>query len=405
MVLENPQHVPVRFRDMVPEIPSTTYGTFAVYKYPAKFIPQVVAFTLKKYGKIGMRVFDPYAGHGTTGLVARIYGFDYELWDLNPLLQVIHAAAITPQDQLNLSSIMKKMRRWDEEFIPEWSNLEYWMPSVFLPTLAKIWSYIHSLKSETRNLLLVPMLKVTRYFSWSDHKIHKLYKSKFARVKVKQLLSTKWKPKLYHMLEKEISLLLRKIREYKRLKPKPVNYRLKEGIDVLQSQLKSSADILITSPPYLQAQEYIRSTKLELFWLGYKEALIRKLSRMEIPYGQVEKIRIHSETFFDYRNRIEEPHLLRLFDAYFHGILRSFSNLGEKITSYLCIFVGPAKIRGIRVPIAKIITEHLSDFGWKHKLTYIDRIVARVMFQTGVNPASGLKDERMRTEHLVVLNR
>ena len=52
---------------------------------------------------------------------------------------------------------------------------------------------------------------------------------------------------------------------------------------------------MITSPPYLQAQEYIRSTKMELFWLGYSEAKIRELSRLEIPYRKAERV-IHTPT-------------------------------------------------------------------------------------------------------------
>ena len=72
--------VPILFRNTIPEIPSTTYGTFAIYKYPAKFIPQVIAYVLKNYAKPGMKIFDPFAGYGTTGIVSRIYGYEYELW-------------------------------------------------------------------------------------------------------------------------------------------------------------------------------------------------------------------------------------------------------------------------------------------------------------------------------------
>jgi|GEM_PF-6913079 len=78
--------VPLLFRNTIPEIPSTTYGTFAIYKYPAKFIPQVIAYVLKKYAKPGMKIFDPFAGYGTMGVVSRVYGYDYELWDLNPII-------------------------------------------------------------------------------------------------------------------------------------------------------------------------------------------------------------------------------------------------------------------------------------------------------------------------------
>ncbi|MGQ9631861.1 MAG: hypothetical protein ACUVXI_16355 [bacterium] len=39
--------VPILFRNTIPEIPSTTYATFAIYKYPAKFIPQVNCIYVK----------------------------------------------------------------------------------------------------------------------------------------------------------------------------------------------------------------------------------------------------------------------------------------------------------------------------------------------------------------------
>jgi len=84
----------VIFRDLMPEIPSTTYATFGLYKYPAKFIPQVIAYALTAYGRPGMSVIDPFAGYGTVGTIARLSGNAYELWDLNPLLDYLHSVAI-----------------------------------------------------------------------------------------------------------------------------------------------------------------------------------------------------------------------------------------------------------------------------------------------------------------------
>ncbi len=71
----------------------------------------------------------------------------------------------------------------------------------------------------------------------------------------------------------------------------------------------------------------------------------------------------------------------------------------------MCIFVGPAKVRTTPIPIDDIIIEHLRELGWKHEITYVDRIVSRVMFKTEINPASGKKDDRIKTEHLIVLKR
>ena len=42
----------VIIRDLV-NLPSTTYGTFGLYRYPAKFIPHVVAFVLVVVSALG----------------------------------------------------------------------------------------------------------------------------------------------------------------------------------------------------------------------------------------------------------------------------------------------------------------------------------------------------------------
>jgi len=405
VINESSNKVSILFRNTIEEIPSTTYGTFAIYKYPAKFIPQVIAYVLKRYPKPGMKIFDPFAGYGTVGVVSRVYGYDYELWDINPIINIIHDTAIIKPPKVNLLKLIKDLKNSNKEFIPKWSNLSYWFPEEFISVLSKAWGFVHSLEDESKYILLIPLINVTRYFSWGDEKVHKLYKSKYSKRKVENLLKRNWKEKFYKMLEKEICLLLKKIQEYNRLNPKDVSYEIKSGIDTLETKLDKEVNILVTSPPYLQAQEYIRSTKLELFWLGYDESYIRELNKKEIPYSPVKKIKIYSEKYYKFREKIKEDHLRKIYDKYFHAILSAFSTLGEKVKNYMCIFVGPAKIRTTSIPIDDIIVEHLEKFGWKHEVTFIDTIVSRVMFESKVNPASGEKDSRIKTEHLIVLKR
>ncbi|RKY82974.1 hypothetical protein DRQ09_10785, partial [candidate division KSB1 bacterium] len=308
--------VSILFRNTIPEIPSTTYGTFAIYKYPAKFIPQVIAYVLKKYAKSNMKIFDPFAGYGTVGVVSKVYGYDYELWDLNPIINIIHDTAIMERPKINIFKLMKEIKNSQQDFIPKWSNLNYWFPEEFIPILSKTWGFVHSLTDETKYVLLIPLINVTRYFSYGDEKVHKLYKSKYSRKKIEELLKNNWKFQFYNMLEKEIGKLLKKVWEYNRLNPKQVEYRIRSGIDTLETKLDNNVNILITSPPYLQAQEYIRSTKLELFWLGYKEPYIKELSKKEIPYRPVNEIKIHSEKYYEFREKIKESHLRILYDRY-----------------------------------------------------------------------------------------
>jgi tRNA G10 N-methylase Trm11 len=387
-------------------IPSPSFGIFSLYKYPAKFIPQVPAFVLENYAKKGMLVFDPFAGVGTVGGVARLYGLDYELWDLNPLLEHLHPLCETPPKLLD-KSLMDKIKAHPQNFIPNWSNLSYWHPEEFLPMLSKAWSfYHHSADEHTKKLLLVPLLKLTKYFSYADEKVHKLYKSKHAKEKVEKLLREDYQGLFYRMLEKELEKTLQKFSEYQSLKPQKVQCTVRVGVDVLEKDLKDSVNILITSPPYLQAQEYIRSTKLELFWLGYTEGYIQSLSKREIPYREVPAIEVLSETYHAYRRTIEEKHLLKLYDSYFFAILSTLERLSQRVSDYMFVFVGPAKIRGQEIPIHEIVVQHLTAKGeWVHEKTYIDRIVSRVLFRAKKNPATGLEDQRMGKEFLVVLRR
>jgi len=92
----------VLFRDLVDDIPSTTYATHGLYMYPAKFIPQVVRCVIKKYTHDGDRIFDPFAGYGTVAIEASLTGRNCILWDLNPILHLLVRASLYT-DPLSIS--------------------------------------------------------------------------------------------------------------------------------------------------------------------------------------------------------------------------------------------------------------------------------------------------------------
>jgi len=395
----------VIFRNMV-SLPSTTYATFGLYRYPAKFIPHVIAYVLKNYTQPNMKIFDPFAGYGTVGVVSKIYGYDYELWDLNPLLKTLHSVATLEPEEVDIEGLLVEMADSSEKFNPDWSKLDYWFPRKFLPLLFRVWGFYHSLDDEYAKLVLtIPLLKVTRYFSLDDMQRQKLSKSPVSRQRIVSLLTSDWKTKFFNMLKEELWRVVQGIADYWTLSPKDTRVIIKAGIDVLSTELDDEKDILITSPPYLQSQEYIRQAKMDLFWLGYSEDKIRELSRLEIPYRDVEPQQIHSETYSSVRSEIEEDHLRKVFDRYFWGVLGALTRLQRKIDSYLFLFVGRTSMRGRAIPIDRIFAEHFTELGWVHEATLVDTIVTRRMFSYRVNPATKLKDERTPVENLVILRR
>ncbi|MCX7878205.1 MAG: hypothetical protein N2510_06120 [Ignavibacteria bacterium] len=400
--------VNISFRnEMSNKIPSSTYGGFGIYKYPAKFIPHIVAYVLDKYSKKGMTVLDPFAGYGTVGSVSRIYGVNYELWDLNPLLSVIHNTYIKKSTPITARRIFENIchSRNEHNFVPQWDKLYYWFQEEFVSLLSSVWGYVHRMDSTKQHIVQIPLIKLTRYFSNSDEKVHKLYISKNSKIKIRNLKNTNWKNLFFSMLEREIFILQNRLKENQNLRPVEVKYKIKSGCDVLGLSPDNDVDILITSPPYLQAQEYIRSTKLELFWLGFDNNYIKELSQKEIPYRNSPDVSISSDLFFFYRSLINEKHLMKIYDNYFNSVIKILSDISVRVNKYMFIFVGPAKIREMKIPIDEIIAEHFVNSGWKHRLTYIDKIVSRSLFKSKKNPASGLKDERMEHEYLLVLER
>ena len=201
--------ISVSFRKLVPEIPSTTHATFGLYRYPAKFIPQVIAYVLKNYAQSRSKVFDPFAGCGTVGVVARIYGCDYELWDLNPILEVVHAVAVQTPRELDIEALFRQMRGYSGEFVPRWSRLQYWYPEDFLPFLFKVWGFYHSLEDEyAKRLLSIPLLRVTRYFSYDDVQRQKLSQSPRSKQRIEVLLDSDWQAEFFRLLRVEVGKVI-----------------------------------------------------------------------------------------------------------------------------------------------------------------------------------------------------
>ena len=396
----------VSFRDLAPHIPSTTHATFGLYRYPAKFIPQVVSYALHRFGDTGQSVIDPFAGYGTVGTVARTQSNPYELWDLNPLMPTLHNLSIMQPSDTEPNDLVHQLKSHQGQFSPAWSKVDYWHHQAFLPMLGKAWGFYHTLPdSGPKSLLLIPLLKATQHFSFNDEKRQKLSQSPLSRRRIDNLLQEDWQAKFYRMLRDGMAHILKSQHQYQAMHPADVESHVTGGVNTLTQPLEREHDILLTSPPYMQAQEYIRRFKMDLLWLGWSEDQVRDLGRMEMPYQRVDEVPIHSRTYEDYLEKIEEPHLRLLYQRYFWGVFGALTRLQENIRGHLLLFVGPASVRGMPIPLSQIAVEHFSHTGWEHKTTLVDSIVSRAMFFYRANPATGEADPRMTTEHLVVMER
>ena len=255
-------------------------------------------------------------------------------------------------------------------------------------------------------VLIFAALDVTRFLSYADDVVPKLYKSKRKTRKLNELLTSNWKKIAIEKYQNVADSYLNAIFELKKYVEgeRPIT-EVYSPQDIETWIPTRNYKLIVSSPPYLQAQEYIRSSKIDLYWLGYDDREIRKFSKLEIPYRSTEGI-VHSPTLDTIRDKVIElgrADLTKLFDSYFYFALTNFLKVSRNLLSegHLCIFVGSPTIGGINVPLWKIIGEYFKEYGFRAESVFEDRIIARKLFglRNNLNPNGIL------SEYLTILRK
>jgi len=408
--------VAVSFRELVPEIKDTGYLTHGLIYYPARFIPQIPRFCLRTYTEPADWVIDPFAGSGTVGLEAVLMNRNAILLDINPLLNHIVPAKILFQyahlAPHTLREMLDEMVRASSVFYrPAWKNLEYWYDPYVLETLCRYWGWAKNQEGNPyQTIIIIALLKASKHFSYAEHRTPKLFRSKAKQREMHHLLQGDWESALRELVYKTAFDAYRRLTTLARLREKSQSSVLYYGgVDSSDFAIYEKPEIrsktvqaLIASPPYLQAQEYIRTAKLELYWLGYTEEEVKAVGRLEIPYRQA-KDKISTLTLEHVRGAIQQRNLQDILDSYFYYTLRSLENAAQTIRSggKLCIFVGNPKIGGVEVEIWRIIAEYFQERGYEIESIYEDEIKNRKLFRNRKNN----NPEGMKSEFLLVMKK
>ena len=402
----------VSFRELVPEISDTGYLTHAIYAYPAKFIPQIVRYAINTYTKEGDWIVDPFAGSGTVGVEAYLCKRNAVLLDLNLLLNHIMPLKVYRGKEIlseaSLYKLLTDLQENNKQFTPAWSNVAYWYAPEILEVLSQYWGFINNTDDGIYAAIIKSaLLKVSKRFSYTEDRTPKLARSKRKLNAIEELLQENWKEQLDEMLQ---SLSLKTLRDLNDFVVYTQQHHAEHlghvefhgGVDSSDAVVPRACDALITSPPYLQAQEYIRSTKMELFWLGHTEEEVQALSRLEIPYRKADRV-IRTETLDKIRETLTREDLRKRLDSYFCHTVNALENSMNqlKLNAAACIFVGNPRIDGITVEIWRILAEYFTERGWTFEKVYEDRIKTRKLFGARKNK----NPDGMKSEFLLILRK
>ena len=402
----------VSFRELVPEINDTGYLTHAIFAYPAKFIPQIVRYAITTYTQEGDWIVDPFSGSGTVGVEAYLCKRNAFLLDLNLLLNHIMPLKVySGKERLREADLYKSLEGMKEskhQFIPHWSSVDYWYPPEILEVLSHYWGFINNIDEGVyATIIKSALLKAGKRFSYTEDRTPKLARSKRKLKAIEELIKENWREQLDDMIHSLSLKTLRSLNDFVIYTQQHKNEVAPEvhwqgGVDSSYTTVPRTCDALITSPPYLQAQEYIRSTKMELFWLGHTEEEIRELSRLEIPYRKADRV-IQTETLDKVRGMLTRDDLQKRLDSYFCHTINALENAMNRLkpNAAACIFVGNPKIDGITVELWRILAEYFTERGFVFEKVYEDRIQTRKLFGTRKNK----NPDGMKSEFLLILRK
>jgi DNA modification methylase len=284
-----PRPISVNFRKLVPWMRVGERATHYLHPYPAKLLPHIPAFFLANdvLTSPGDSVLDPFCGSGTVLLESLLHGRRGLGADSNPLARLITAAKVTsaiPADlRSTLAYIAKSFSQAPNDPPPSVVNLQYWFYPHVVPQLTKLRYAIDRIENaQTRDFFRVCFSACVRRASLAD-----------PRLSVPVRLRQDQYPK-GHPFRDSANRRLQRLRRQNVLADFLVvaesNIRRVEALHTLRqgdsnASLVStdartlvqaagnplaaeSVDLILTSPPYVGAQKYIRSSSLSLGWLG-----------------------------------------------------------------------------------------------------------------------------------------
>ena len=257
---------------------STTTHTHGFHKYPGKFIPQIPRWAMRKYlGKsAGKIVLDPFCGSGTTLVEAVLSGNMALGVDIDPLsvmISEVKSRAIDPkflrQTAARLNDhALAKQRRY---FRPECGTLEHWFSPDAILKLGRIRAAIEDLPTEfgdspqirqAVNFWRICFSSIVRRASNADNESQKTFVSRTNPKKAEDATALFCRQSRYFVERME-----RFAREIQVAKNESRVY-LADGGDLPLPARNAAVDLIVTSPPYIKAIDYMYNQMVELFWIG-----------------------------------------------------------------------------------------------------------------------------------------
>ena len=353
-------------------------------KYPTRYISAVPRFAIQKYSNPGDVVLDPFCGSGTTAIEAMLLGRNALSIDIDPfarLLISVKTARYTDDDIRLLDSVLERLKSDCQNIpnsvctLPDLQNIDKWFSSDAQKKLAFIKSKINTYAADNEKIkkfLLVVLAGIIRKSSNADE------------VSPKPYISTRY-PKTP---EDAVELFFKFAALYR---PAIIEFTNDVSSNTCWSKILESndartigyenIDLAVTSPPYINAYDYVRSLRFEDVWLDLSSENELRTNRKSYVGSEVSN-RLNCEHTYTQQSQqllsiineisASDKRRAKIVSTYFDDMAKNLLSVRDSLkdNGVYVIVVGDSVIREQHIPTAKILTDIAEKNGYSYELSF-----------------------------------
>ena len=385
-------------------------GRKAIHPFPARMAPPIIAECLRGL-PAGSRILDPMMGSGTVLAIARACGHSAVGVDIDPLAVLNSRVWLTTLDEdltrvrardvlRRASSRLKKTPARDA--YPKGADAEtrkfirYWFDVSSRRQLAALAHSIGGVRDDVvrealwcgfSRLIISKQAGASRAMDLSHSRPHRTY----SHAPIQPM--ERYLEMVEHVVKNCITTRERK--------KGPRAVAMKGDARVLKLS-DESFDLILTSPPYLNAIDYMRCSKFSLVWMGYTTGDVRELRRTSIgaEVGTPPSERT-TEAIAGLKLEGAIPERFNaILSTYISDMVLTMNESRRVVRpkGKVVYVVGESTVRGTFIPTAKIVQAAAHDAGLKLVERRSRELPNNRRYMPPPSLATGRMTSRMRSE-------
>jgi len=356
---------------------SSAYASHSLHAFAAKFPPQIPRAFVEALTVPGEVVLDPMMGSGTAVLEAGLLGRQAVGVDIDPLAIKIATVKTTPIDEKSASSAAAAVVGRAEANLADVQSLEAERRARYDAGTCEFQDYWFL--PSTQHELMALLLSIERVES---DDLRELFELVFSSIIVTKSGGVSRARDLAHSRPHRVLQKTPRnaVEQFRVRVPKAVStlasLGLKAGsVRIYQADARDlpladcSVDLVITSPPYANAIDYVRAHKFSLVWMG---ARVDELTRLRASYLGSENCSAvpagalpASVTEVVEKVSERDPRKGKILVKYLLEMAMVLREIERVLQRGRCagVVVGPSTMRGITVPTHRLLAEIAAELG------------------------------------------